>query len=81
MVFVVCACYHRCPLYKWRHRNDRRPEGVFLSPEEYYPEAENQNLIGMDGNATEHKEQMNQDTHIIQNTGMKEYLHALHHFT
>ena len=31
VIIGVCACNHRCPLYKWRHRREHPPIGVVIT--------------------------------------------------
>lgn len=31
LVIRICACNHRCPLYKWRHRQEHPPIGVIAA--------------------------------------------------
>ena len=33
VVIGVCACNHRCPLYKWRHRREQPPYAVVITDE------------------------------------------------
>ena len=45
LVIGVCACNHRCPLYKWRHRREHSPLGLIIA--DGNNEIKEENSIGM----------------------------------
>ena len=45
LVIGVCACNHRCPLYKWRNRREHHPLGLIVA--DGNNEIEEENSIGI----------------------------------